>query len=183
MIQIIDFGSSKTSSIASVVDEYMECEIIHYAKYGGPTTETLGIIFSGAPVLITEIDMSEYISSFSWIKETEIPILGICFGHQLIGLIYGANPSKQREDRDLQTIEFIMDHPLITGLSHEVEMLEDHCENISIPPGFDHLATSDTCINEGMVHKTKALFGVQFHPEVSGNVGSTLISNFIRLCD
>jgi GMP synthase (glutamine-hydrolysing) len=183
MIQIIDFGSTKTSAIATMVDEYMECETIHYTDYKAPASDTLGVILSGAPLLITEIDMSGYISSFSWIRTSEIPILGICFGHQLIGLVHGASPSKQREDRGLQTIEFLMDHPLINGLASEVKMIEDHCENISIPAGFELFATSDACINEGMIHKTKAIFGVQFHPEVSGNVGSTLISNFIRLCD
>ena len=61
-------------------------------------------------------------------------------------------------------------------------MMEDHCETISIPQGFELVASSDACVNEAMQHKERAIFGVQFHPEVSGNHGRILIENFIKVC-
>jgi GMP synthase (glutamine-hydrolysing) len=60
--------------------------------------------------------------------------------------------------------------------------MEDHCEAISIPANFIHVAVSDACVNEAMMHQTKSLFGVQFHPEVSGNHGRVIIENFVHIC-
>jgi GMP synthase (glutamine-hydrolysing) len=88
-----------------------------------------------------------------------------------------------REDRDWQTIELLDPSPLFDKLPDEFEMMEDHCEAISIPPNFNLIAASDACVNEGMQHKELPIFGVQFHPEVSGNYGRTIFENFIRLCE
>jgi len=88
-----------------------------------------------------------------------------------------------REDRDLQEIEFLHKDPLFARMPSVTQMMEDHCEAISIPPNFTLMAISDACVNEGMKHNEKNLYGVQFHPEVSGNMGSVLIENFTRICE
>ena len=63
-----------------------------------------------------------------------------------------------------------------------IQMQEDHCEFVSVPKGFKLIASSDACFNEAMTHKEKNIFGVQFHPEVSGLQGSLLIENFYKIC-
>ena len=146
-------------------------------------TDCAGVIISGAPLLITEMDMSPYLAKMAWIKEIEIPVLGICFGHQIIGLSHGAFGSVMREDRDWQEIEFLEKEMLFSRMPQVVEMMEDHCESISVPPQFKLLAISDACVNEAMRHESKNIFGVQFHPEVSGNMGRVLIENFIHICE
>jgi GMP synthase (glutamine-hydrolysing) len=110
-------------------------------------------------------------------------VLGICFGHQLIGLSFGAFGSRMKDDRGTQLIEIFEKSPLFDKLPSEIEMIEDHCESISIPANFKLIASSDACINESMQHTSLPLFGVQFHPEISGNHGRVLFDNFIRLCD
>ena len=142
-----------------------------------------GVIISGAPILITEKDPEPFLALFEWIKTAEVPVLGICFGHQTLGMTFGALPSRQKEDRDWQTIEIIADCPLFAKLSDEIELMEDHCECISIPKDFIHIGVSDACVNEAMMHKDKPLFGVQFHPEVSGNHGSVVLENFVNICE
>ena len=142
-----------------------------------------GVILSGAPLLITEIDTTPYEDKMKWILTTKIPVLGICFGHQLIGLLHGAFGNRMREDRDWQTIEAMEDCALFNRLPNEFQMMQDHCESISIPPGFILTASSDACINEAMMHKEKQIFGVQFHPEVSGNHGAVLLENFVKVCE
>jgi GMP synthase (glutamine-hydrolysing) len=184
MILIIDCGSQKTVYIEQCVDEFMDFETVSFHSL---TTEHLenkkGIIFSGAPLLITEIDMKPYVQKVEWLKTIETPVLGICFGHQLLGITFGAFGSRMKEDRDWQTIEFFEECALFNKLPTEVEMMEDHCESISIPPNFELIGSSDSCVNEAMKHKSKPLFGVQFHPEVSGNHGRVLFENFIQLCE
>lgn len=184
MILVIDCGSSKTKYIEEIVDDFMDvqrCALLDFEDV--KLNEVKGVILSGAPLLITEMNMDPYLDKMEWIKTTSLPVLGICFGHQIIGLLHGAFGSKMREDRDWQLIEAFEDCPLFDRLPHEVEMMEDHCETIAIPDGFKLIASSDACVNEVMQHKSKPLFGVQFHPEVSGNHGRILIENFIRICE
>jgi GMP synthase (glutamine-hydrolysing) len=107
--------------------------------------------------------------------------LGICFGHQILGMVYGASIARQKEDRSWQEIEIIQDSELFENFGKTVLMVEDHCESISVPPHFNLLASSDACVNEAMQHQEKKMFGVQFHPEVSGDNGEKIITNFIDI--
>jgi GMP synthase (glutamine-hydrolysing) len=183
MILIIDCGSQKTPFIEEAVDLQMDFETIGLWDVTKVQTEgKLGVVISGAPILITEIDYTKHLEQLSFLKELEIPVLGICFGHQVLGLLHGALPSRQKEDRDWQTIESLEEHVLFDKLPTEFEMMEDHCESISVPKDFRLLAVSDACVNEAMCHTSKQLMGVQFHPEVSGNQGTLLIENFVNIC-
>ncbi len=184
MIVILDCGSDKVPFIEQMVDEFMDFKtfpILDFKPSDCP--EAKGIILSGAPLLITEIDMTKYIAATKWMLNIEVPVLGICFGHQILGIHHGAFGSKIKEDRDWQEIEQMEVDVLFSRMPNVFKMMEDHCEVISIPAGFKLLASSDASINEAMRHKEKNLFGVQFHPEVSGNMGSIMIENFIKVCE
>lgn len=184
MILIIDCGSQKTPYIEQCVDEFMDFQTVAILSLTeNDLNNKKGIIISGAPLLITEMDLTPYLEKVSWIKTIKIPVLGICFGHQLIGISFGAFGSRMKEDRDWQTIEVYEVCPLFEKLPTEIKMMEDHCESISIPAGFELVASSDTCVNEAMQHKILPIFGVQFHPEVSGNHGRILFENFTKLAE
>lgn len=183
MILIIHCGSQKTPYIEQAVDLEMEFETVGIHDVTREhLANKLGIILSGAPILLTEVDATPYLQRIAWLKDLDLPVWGICFGHQLIGLLHGAMVSRQREDRDWQTIELIADCPLFDKLPPAFEMMEDHCESVSVPAEFELVAVSDTCVNEAMMHKSKPVFGVQFHPEVSGNHGTILFENFVHIC-
>lgn len=184
MILILNCGSSKTPYIEDLVDEFSDYRTVPILDFKSEDLDTIkGVIISGAPLLITEQNIVPYLEKITWIKTTSIPVLGICFGHQLMGLTFGAFGSRMREDRDWQTIEVYEDCPLFDKLPTEFEMMEDHCETISIPAGFQLVASSDACVNEAMQHTSLPLYGVQFHPEVSGNLGRIVVENFINLID
>ena len=87
-----------------------------------------------------------------------------------------------KEDRQMQEVEVFESSPIFSRLPRVIEMQEDHCEFISVPNGFKLLASSDTCFHEAMEHDHKPIYGIQFHPEVSGNHGSMIIENFLKLC-
>ena len=91
MILVIDCGSSKSPYIAKCIDEFMDVKTIPFEELSAVDLSTyLGVVISGAPILLTDIDPASYLDKISWIKSYEKPILGICFGHQLLGLTYGA---------------------------------------------------------------------------------------------
>jgi len=182
MITVIDCGSSKTHFIEEIVEGFYPARTIGWYDF---TEEDLmesdGVVLSGAPILLTEVDREPYLKKMKWLDNYQKPVLGICFGHQIVGLHFGASISRQPEDRNKQLIEVLMHNPLFEDLDTEFYMQEDHCESISIPPGFELSATSDLCVNEAMFHKEKPIFGVQFHPEVSGENGQILFKNFTKL--
>lgn len=183
MIVIINCGSSKTPHIQDMIENFDNTQVVGMFDFNYTDFEDAdGFVISGAPILITEKDPDPYLERFTWLKTTEKPVLGICFGHQMLALTYDSLANRQKEDRDLQMIEVIADCPLFDRLPDEVEFMEDHCESVSIPNHFVHIAVSDACINEAMMHESKPLYGVQFHPEVSGNNGSILLENFVNIC-
>ena len=182
MVLILNCGSSKIDFIEEMVDGFCDFKTVPILDFNEQDLENYtGVIISGAPLLITEQNIAPFLEKIIWVKITTIPVLGICFGHQLIGLTFGAFASRMREDRDWQTIEVYENCPLFDKLPTEFEMMEDHCETISIPPGFQLVASSDACVNEAMQHLSLPIYGVQFHPEVSGNLGSIVIENFLKL--
>lgn len=184
MILIVDCGSKKTPYIEEIIDDFIDYKTKSILTLSeDDLNDVIGIVISGAPLLITEMDLIPYINKTNWIKTTNLPILGICFGHQLIGLHFGAYGSKIKEDRDLQIIGILEYTTIFDKLPDEFEMMEDHCETISIPADFNLIASSDACVNEAMQHKSKSIFGVQFHPEVSGNLGRVIFENFVKICE
>ncbi|MDG1736325.1 MAG: gamma-glutamyl-gamma-aminobutyrate hydrolase family protein [Crocinitomicaceae bacterium] len=183
MILIGDCGSNKTPEIRKIIEEYTECEVIPLLDIEPDTlTQYKGVILSGAPILLTEEKTEHYIQSTNWIKSIEKPLLGICFGHQLIGLQFGGMVKKMREDRDFQEIEIFEPCALFDRLPVLIQMKEDHCEFVSVPKGFKLIASSDACFNEAMSSIEREIFGIQFHPEVSGLQGALMLENFYNIC-
>ncbi|MBL4861692.1 MAG: gamma-glutamyl-gamma-aminobutyrate hydrolase family protein [Crocinitomicaceae bacterium] len=183
MILLIDFGSNKTEYIEEIIDEFCDVKRIPFIGLSSvDLTNITGVVLSGAPILITEVNTDLYIEKMEWIKTTTLPVFGICFGHQLIGLLHGAFGTRMKEARDWQTVEAFEESILFNRLPSEIEMMQDHCESISIPAHFKLIASSDACVNEVMQHESNPIFGVQFHPEVSGNHGRILIENFVNIC-
>ena len=181
VIFIIDFGSTKTSQISEVISS------IGYENKIFSWDENInfnlcsGIVFSGAPVLLTEVNHQPYSSRYEFIKEIEIPILGICFGHQLLGIIYGANVYKGKAIRNPVKIQILKKEDLFENFNDSSVFAQDHTEGINLPKDFIHLARSDDYEIEAMKHSFKFIYGVQFHPEISENNGKVLLKNFCSI--
>src|SRR5690242_15083601 len=102
MIHLINFGSSKTPLIADVVRACgSECTIINWQNFSQEQIRnSSGMVFSGSPMMITEVEHQPYFEKFAFIKEGKIPVLGICFGHQLMGLLHGSKIFRDKEIRE-----------------------------------------------------------------------------------
>jgi len=183
-ILIIDCGSSKVLDIEAQLEAInIKFKTIKWDKINLETIEeNPGIIISGAPILLTEVDNQPYLKAFKFLKKYPNPVLGICFGHQILGLLHGSEIKIGKEDRNWQNIKIETSSTLFNYIRKPYNMMEDHIEEISLPKGFKLLATSSKCSNEAMQHKIKPLFGVQFHPEVSERAGLQLLKNFCKTC-
>ncbi|MBM3164997.1 MAG: homoserine O-succinyltransferase [Bacteroidetes bacterium] len=180
---IINFGSNKITHLEEMLYEFADYITLPFDETDETTPSNFdGIILSGAPILITEQNIAPYLEKLTWLKTTVKPVLGICFGHQILGLLFNASAARMKECRSMNEIEQFEECPILNRLPQVFEMQEDHCESISIPDEFVLVANSDECINEVMQHESKALYGVQFHPEVSGSYGAIIFENFVSLC-
>ncbi len=110
------------------------------------------------------------IGKFSWIKDTEIPILGICSGMQIIGLEFGGRLKKKTE------IGFFKENfkKDLLGLKREQEVYHLHNNYIEFTEHFEIISKNN--ITQAVKHKSKEIYGVLFHPEVRNK---KLILNFI----
>lgn len=142
-----------------------------------------GLIISGAPIILTKANIKEYLNLFQFIKEINVPILGICFGHQIIGLLHGSKITIGKKIDKKEQIEIIQENHLFKEIKNKSFFKEEHSESISLPNDFILLARSKSDNNETMKHFCKKVYGTQFHPEVSGNNGEKLLSNFLETCE
>jgi len=184
MICIIDCGTSWLQEIKQNLNELgykfrvFKLEEIEDSEFKSFS----GIIISGASTLLTQIDISKYIHLFRFVKNIEIPVLGICLGHQIIGLLYGSEIHAKIMIDKMEQIEIVKENDLFEDIKNQALFREEHSEFISLPDNFILLAKSESCDNEAMKHKNKNIYGVQFHPEVSKDNGKTLFRNFLKMC-
>lgn len=146
------------------------------------TNQYKSIIFSGGGLL--EEIQNEIKDFFSYLKEIAIPVLGICFGHQIMGLVFGAKLYKLNNHiSGSQKVKFLEPCELykIEYQYQEKYFEQNHSEAITLPNNFNLLATSSTCENEMMRHKSKSIYSVQFHPEVSEEIGLKIVYEFCKL--
>ena len=147
-----------------------------------------GVVLSGSPAMLSEEDSEDqFLDEMNAIEESRAPLLGICFGHQLMGQAYGSRVIKASEPtRKYVDTEVLVNDALFSGLPKRISVYESHYELVeTVPRDFLLLARSPTSPIAAMRHRKLPLFGVQFHPErnTTGRPdGDTLVGNFIKAC-
>jgi GMP synthase-like glutamine amidotransferase len=148
-----------------------------------------GVIFAGG-VIRESVLPGIYREIKRWsrqfIRELTIPFLGICLGHMMLGLTYGATYSvmKRRaqnpieEEKGIVLITFHRKFPLTPNLT-KLNVYEDHERELTrLPNCLINTASSKKSEIQAIYHTTKQQYGVQFHPERKGLV---VLSNFLKL--
>ncbi|MEA1985443.1 MAG: GMP synthase subunit A [Euryarchaeota archaeon] len=139
-----------------------------------------GLILSGGPSMERVGLCSDYV------QQIDVPILGICLGHQLIARTFGGQTSSGTSggfaDIDVEILE---EDDILKGLGSTTSVWASHGDEVSVmPEGFIHLARSDVCEIEAMRHPERPIYGVQWHPEVAHTKkGEDLFLNFFEVCE
>jgi len=185
-IAVVDCGSAKTPDIEAIIAACgARVDLIALEDANGHGFRgSDAVVVSGGASLFTEPSGAEALKArFDFITRLEIPCLGICLGHQAIGIHCGARVYLGEARRAEEQIRIETQHALFEGFPDTVTLREDHCEGIDLPSGFKCLASSASYPVEAMADDGRRLYGVQFHPEVSGELGARLLDNFVRrLC-
>jgi len=186
-ILIIDFGSQFTQLIARRIREIgVFSEIVSHKniKYKNIDKTIKGIILSGGPLNVYEIKKYSFDKK---IIEKGVPILGICFGHQILSKLNGGKV-KQSKHREfgLANIYKKRNSLLIKNCFNNKRIIKvwmSHADQVSkLPKNFKVVASSQNSKFAIVENKSKKFYGVQFHPEVTHtDNGKKLISNFIFL--
>ena len=116
----------------------------------------------------------------------QVPILGVCLGHQAIGQAYGGKVVRapQPMHGKLSTIHH-NGRSLFRGLNNDFQATRYHSLTIapdSVPEALEITATSEDGVIQGVMHKSHPVHGVQFHPEsIASENGHALLANFLKL--
>ncbi len=182
MLLLVDCGSVHTPKIEEILEQLgMKHEVKKPKNLLSEDIDKYSkVIISGSPKLLSEEDLEEYLEPFQFLKNWDKPVLGICFGHQILSALFGGEVKNGEEIQDTIDIRFLSDSRLFHGLEQTTTMAQDHEERVTLPDNFQHLGTSEDAEVEAMKHVEKDIYGVQFHPEVSGESGKKVIKNF---CD
>ena len=181
-ILILDFYGQYNQLIARRVRECnVYSEIVPYdtpiekIKEKNPK----GIIFTGGPasVYLEDSPMCD-----KQIFELGIPILGICYGMQLMTHMLGGEVQRaEKREYGVTKVDIKNTAKIFSGFGDENNFLMSHTDFVAkLPDGFENIASTNHCPNAGMQNIEKNFYGIQFHPEVNDSVGGTeVIRNFV----
>jgi GMP synthase (glutamine-hydrolysing) len=186
-VLILDFGSQYTQVIARRV---RECQVYsQIVRFDTPAAELAGsgargIILSGGPASVYAEGAPQ---PDPGVFELGLPVLGICYGLQLMGFHLGGKvEGGQRREYGAGHLEVqARDCPLFAGLSEKLDVWNSHGDRFAaMPPGFRTVARTENSDFAVIEHPEKRLYGLQFHPEVAHTPrGREILQNFLfRIC-
>lgn len=181
-IVVVDFGGQYNQLIARRVRENnVYCEVYPYSKALAKIKEIQprGIIFTGGPNSAYEANAPKMDAE---VFELGIPVLGLCYGMQLMAQSLGGNVTKAdtKEFGKTQTY-FETDSLLFKGLPKEAITWMSHVDFVEkLPKGFEKIAYTDNCPVAAMQHVEKKFYAMQYHPEVLHTEnGTAMLRNFL----
>ncbi|MCF6313221.1 MAG: glutamine-hydrolyzing GMP synthase [Verrucomicrobiales bacterium] len=180
-IAVIDFGSQYTQLIVRRIRE-----LGYFAKLWQPdelrsVEKPAAVILSGGPRSTLEEDAPDI--DFEYLRGMEVPILGVCYGMQLLNLKYGGEvaPGHTREYGPA-TLVPVEKGGLFEGLSERSQIWMSHSDTVSkLPEGAKVLAENLDAVPVALQWDDE-VFGIQFHPEVThSDEGTKVLQNFLKL--
>ena len=185
-IIILDFGSQYTQLIARRMrEEKVYCEIVPYSEKieNIKNKNPRGIILSGGPASVYADDAYKISKE---IFELDIPILGICYGMQLIAHMLGGEVMAANKQEFGKSKVFFSENaensPLFKNLTNGNVYWMSHSDKVStLPKGFVSLAKSENSDFAAIADEKRKIYALQFHPEVTHSLeGAKLLRNFAK---
>ncbi len=182
-VLILDFGSQFTKLIARRIrEERVYCEIhpptrtMDWIRAWGPKA----VILSGGPASVYDEGVP---TTDGALLESGLPVLGICYGLQLIAQLQGGKVEPGRREYGRAELRVTCPEGLFAGFDagEKTTVWCSHGDHVDEPPpGYESLASTDTLPVAAFRAKGRPVYGVQFHPEVAHTVrGEEILSNFL----
>jgi GMP synthase (glutamine-hydrolysing) len=194
---------AKVLAVNNYPTEERFARVVDALKVNGSTVRTIAwndssseifnrhdaVVLSGSPDMLSGPEVqAKFSAEIASILDSSSPILGICFGHQMIAHAFGSKIVKDdRPVLEMVKTTVLEDDPLFSGLPRSLMLLESRHEVVSsVPDGFVRLAKSETSEVAAIKHTRRPLYGLQSHPERYTKAdpdGNRLIANFLRAVD
>lgn len=184
-IVVLDFGSQYSHLICRRIREFsVYAELVPFDI----TVEELtklnpkGIIFSGGPASVYN---SGAPIPENKIFEMKLPILGICYGHQLIVNNYGGKVKRANKEYGSSLLTIDDDSNLLNGLGKSIRAWMSHGDEAEqIPKNFEVIGHTESAKAAAIANMEKSIYGIQFHPEVvHTEQGTEILKNFVlKIC-
>jgi len=181
-ILIIDFYGQYNQLIARRVRECnVYSEIVPFSTSIEKIKEKnpKGIIFTGGPASVFEENSPKCDPE---IFNLGIPVLGICYGMQLMTHMLGGEVQKaDKREYGVTSVNINNSSKLFSGFDNTNDCLMSHTDFVArLPEGFENIGSTEHCPNAAMQNTSKNFYGIQFHPEVNHtNKGTEIIRNFV----
>ncbi len=182
-VLVVGFGGQYAHLIARRIRElnvYSELvPVQHLSKSLVSEMKLCAIVLSGGPASVYEPGAPDVPS---WLLELDVPVLGICYGHQLLARRFGGRVERGRGEYGRTLVEIVADDSLFEGWDRVEEVWMSHSDYVAEPPPNSLvLAVSrETGYIAAFRLRGKPVYGVQFHPEVSHTrKGRLLLENFV----
>ncbi|MGD9898326.1 MAG: glutamine-hydrolyzing GMP synthase [Calditrichaceae bacterium] len=181
-ILILDFGSQYTQLIARRIREkgvFSEIQPYNYDLSKIKSKKIKGIILSGGPSSVYEIDAPHIGKE---IFDFGVPVLGICYGLQLITHLLGGKVVKsEKKEYGSARLQISESGYLLNDIPDNSKVWMSHGDKVlELPKGFLPVASTENSPYAAIRHEQKAIYGLQFHPEVMHTeYGSQLLGNFV----
>ena len=184
-IVVLDFGSQYSHLICRRIREFsVYAELVPFdisfeeLQKINPT----GIIFSGGPASVYNSDAPVPDDK---IFEMKLPLLGICYGHQLIVNKYGGKVKRANKEYGSSLLTIDSDKDLLSDVGESVRAWMSHGDEAEeIPPGFQVIGHTEGAKSAAIASEEKSVYGIQFHPEVvHTEQGTEILKNFVlKVC-
>ena len=181
-VLVIDFGGQYNQLIARRVREFnVYCEMYPYtiSLEKIKSLNPIGIIFTGGPSSVTDEGAPRIDKG---IFDLGIPVLGICYGAQLIAYtLNGKVEQAKSREYGKKEATYDTDSLLFKGLNKKNVCWMSHTYQVTeLPQGFKSIAHTDTCKIAAFENEEKAIYGMQYHPEVMHTEqGLDMLKNFL----
>jgi GMP synthase (glutamine-hydrolysing) len=178
-IGVLDTGGQYTHLIARRIRELgVYADVLASDTPASELQSRRGLIISGGPASVLEAGCPDIDPA---ILNLGIPVLGICYGHQLLARHLGGTVEKgERGEYGTAQLEVTLADPLLAGVERS-RIWMSHFDTVSkVPTGFEVIGSSEVSGIAAMSDKTRRLFGIQFHPEVvHTQAGRRILENFV----
>lgn len=182
-IGVIDFGGQYTHLIARRIRQAgVFSEVLASQNPPKDLASFKGLIFSGGPSSVYDAGAPDVAQAY---LESGLPILGLCYGHQLLCQKLGGQV-KRGKVQEFGPADFAPDlsHPLFSGVSAKSRVWMSHGDEVSdLPAGFRILGSTPDCQAAAVGDDARRRYGLQFHAEVTHTPeGGAMLGNFLKIC-
>lgn len=183
-IAVIDFGGQYAHLIANRIRRLgVYSEILSSSVQAKEISRFKGIILSGSPYSCLEKNRPCFDTA---ILDSGIPVLGLCYGHQLLMMQLGGEVGKGkiRGEYGRAFLTLATPSPLLRGLNAVEPVWMSHGDMVlRLPVGFDVIGSTPDCQFAAVADETRRFYGLQFHPEVTDTpCGMNILDNFLAIC-